>query len=126
MCEYFDMDINTPYSKRVAQLITKKIALWDVLAQAERQGSLDSAIVNASQVINPIDEFAHAHSSLQAIFLNGGKAAASFKKAFSSSMVFNHIDIVPLPSTSPAYAAMPKEVKQQHWHQALKKHLTSI
>lgn len=122
MSRYFGFDETAAYSQRLESLLNRHIALWDVLGQAERQGSLDSAIVSASQVVNPIDEFARAHSSLKAVFLNGGKAATSFKKAFAASNAFDGLGIVALPSTSPAYAAMKPEIKMQHWHLALSKY----
>jgi TDG/mug DNA glycosylase family protein len=123
MSRYFGFDERAPYTQRLECLLSSHVALWDVLGQAERQGSLDSAIISASQIVNPIDEFARANPSLTAVFLNGGKAATSFKKTFSSSNAFDGLGIVALPSTSPAYAAMKPEVKKQHWHQALSEYL---
>lgn len=121
MSSYFGFDVDAPYLQRLESLLGNNVALWDVLGQAERKGSLDSAIVSSSQVVNSIDKFAQAHPSLKAIFLNGGKATTSFKKVFSSSSAFDGIEVVSLPSTSPAYAAMKPEIKMQIWHQALSK-----
>src|SRR5207253_1959941 len=41
-----------PYARGVKLLTTHRIALWDVLATAERPGSLDSSIVHASALAN--------------------------------------------------------------------------
>jgi hypoxanthine-DNA glycosylase len=119
MSSFFSFDGLAPYAQRLAALLTNQVALWDVLAAAEREGSLDSAIITSSQIVNPIDEFALAHTSLKAVLLNGGKAAASFKKAFQYSESLNDISIHLLPSTSPAYAAMKQETKMQQWHDVL-------
>ncbi len=43
-----------PYEKRLELATDSGIALWDVLAQCIRPGSLDSAIVAKSVEVNPI------------------------------------------------------------------------
>ena len=42
------------YAQRIALLKQHRIALWDVIASAKREGSLDSAIEAASVVPNDI------------------------------------------------------------------------
>src|SRR3954469_14927897 len=48
----FETDATAPYPRRVRVLRQNHIALWDVLAAAERPGSLDSSIVHASALAN--------------------------------------------------------------------------
>ncbi|MDN3651051.1 DNA-deoxyinosine glycosylase [Reinekea marina] len=119
MCRYFGLDEQSDYEHRLAGLLDKNIALWDVLGRAERQGSLDSAINIQTEQANPIDAFITQHTSVEAILFNGGKAESSFKKVFAKQPVFANIATHKLPSTSPAFAAMSFEQKCQQWHQCL-------
>lgn len=93
------------------------IGLWDVLAQCERPGSLDSAIRSPSIQTNHIPGLVLRHPECQAVALNGNKAADLFKRYVLKvdPAVFNSIQIVSLPSTSPAHARMSLEDKTQVW-----------
>jgi hypoxanthine-DNA glycosylase len=119
MADFFSFDVNEDYDVRLAALLVSGVALWDVIGQAERQGSLDSAIRSKSQIVNPIDKFVRANESIQAILLNGGKAATSFKNEFKQSEILRSVNQHQLPSTSPAYAAMPVHKKMEQWHAVL-------
>lgn len=119
MADAFQFDVSEPYEKRLEYLLSNRVALWDVLGRCRRQGSLDSAIEKDSIEVNPIGEFVEQHSSVSKILLNGGKAASEFKKNFSTLMSQDYLKIIDLPSTSPAYAAMPFSEKRKRWHQAL-------
>lgn len=115
MASLYGFAADLPYAIRLQQLTAQGVALWDVLAHCERQGSLDSAIRN--EQANDFDSFFVAHPHISLIALNGGKAAQSFQK-----QVLPHLSVpVPrlliLPSTSPAYAAMPFSKKLQLWQQ---------
>ena len=44
MGELYGFPVETPYPERLAILKAHRIALWDVLAECERPGSLDSSI----------------------------------------------------------------------------------
>jgi hypoxanthine-DNA glycosylase len=119
MADYFGFDVGLPYEQRLAVLNQHGVALWDVLQQCERQGSLDSAIRKNSIQVNPILEFTRSLGSLQLVLLNGGKAAKEFSQYFSAPLLADGIRSISLPSTSPAYAAMPIQEKQRKWHEAL-------
>lgn len=105
-----------PYPERVVQLMASGVAVWDVLQACEREGSLDSNI--RSEVPNDFAAFFRTHPSIRRIGLNGGKAAAAFRK-----LVVRQgpplAEIVTLPSTSPAHAARSVEMKCALWKAAL-------
>lgn len=66
------------YSNKIEYLERHGIALWDVLNKAEREGSLDSNILN--EEFNDIASLIVRNPSIEAIVTNGGKAAKAFKK----------------------------------------------
>ena len=80
-------------------LLSHGVALWDVLASCERQGSLDSAIRAAEP--NDIPALLAACPGIRKICLNGGTAARLFEKHFGRDLV--GVARLRLPSTSPAY-----------------------
>ena len=45
----FDSPVGSTYADRVEFVLTHKLALWDVLKSADREGSLDSSIRKAAQ-----------------------------------------------------------------------------
>jgi len=104
-----------PYVARLQQLQAKGFALWDVLAYCERQGSLDSAIRNEQP--NNIAAFLLAHPQVTHLAFNGGKALQSFQKQVQPTLAAPLPIMLALPSTSPAYAAMPFNKKLQLWQQ---------
>jgi TDG/mug DNA glycosylase family protein len=111
-----DVDRSAPYDQRVAQLLARRVALWDVLQSCTRESSLDSDIVSSSIVPNDFVSLFEEYPSIQTICFNGAKAAASFRKhvfgrlSDSSGLVFHSF-----PSTSPANASIPFERKLAAW-----------
>lgn len=69
-------DPSAPYDERVSRLERAGIALWDVIAACEREGSLDQDI--RAELANPLAEYTRSRPSIEHVALNGGKAAASF------------------------------------------------
>ena len=95
------------YPSRYAFLLSRGIALWDVLESCEREGSLDSAI--RAGIPSDIDGLLADCPSIAAIFCNGGKAYELFCKHFP------HLHATRLPSTSPAAARMRFDDKLEAW-----------
>ena len=102
------------YPERIDLLKRQRIALWDVIARAERHGSLDGAIQADTVIPNDIVGLLKAYPSITTIYLNGGAAATLFKRHIAKQ-VSTVVQIVPLPSTSPANARMGFGGKLKRW-----------
>ena len=61
MGELFGAGPALSYRARLVRLRAHGVAVWDVLAAGEREGSLDSAIVPASIVVNDFNAFFERH-----------------------------------------------------------------
>jgi len=106
------------YEKRTQRLTAAGIALWDVLAYCEREGSLDTAIAVHTEQPNAVAELIAAHDSLRAVFLNGGKPMSAFRRHILPAIDTHRLDelhIQQLPSTSPANARSTIEDKISAW-----------
>lgn len=105
------------YARRATALKAAGIAVWDVLAQCQREGSLDARIERRSEVANDITGFVAGHPRLAAIALNGRAAEAAYRRHMSCSVAALRpaISIVALPSTSPAHAARSYAQKRAEW-----------
>jgi TDG/mug DNA glycosylase family protein len=106
-----------PYKHRLKILTAHKIALWDVLAAAERPGSLDSSIVSHSAVPNDFAEFFRAHPRIRRVYFNGQKAQGLFQRYVLPALGAESAGIrfECLPSTSPAHAGMTFAKKLDRW-----------
>jgi hypoxanthine-DNA glycosylase len=121
MGELFDAGLDRPYTQRTRRLTAHRVAVWDVLAQCERPGSLDSNIVVASEVPNDFGTFFARHRSIRAIFFNGSKAHGSFMRHVLPSLE-ERLAAIPmerLPSTSPANATYSFDKKLASWRRLL-------
>ncbi|MGK2908405.1 MAG: DNA-deoxyinosine glycosylase [Sphingobium sp.] len=88
-----------PYPERLTVLREHKIGLWDVIANAERKGSLDAAMRNVAA--NPLAEFVASLPDLRAIGFNGRTA---FALGIIALGTIKGVSLIPLPSSSPAHA----------------------
>jgi double-stranded uracil-DNA glycosylase len=86
------------YQERLQQLRIHRIGLWDVVASANRRGSLDQAIREAEH--NRIERLIEEFGDLEAVAFNGGKAAAIGRALIGHG---NRLRLIDLPSSSPAY-----------------------
>jgi double-stranded uracil-DNA glycosylase len=109
------------YPARLVRLRAHGVAVWDVLAAGEREGSLDSSIVRASIVVNDFRSFFEHHRQLELICFNGNTAAGLFKRKVLPDLTpeWAAIERRALPSTSPAYASLRFEQKLTRWREAL-------
>lgn len=112
-------DIQGGYAARCRQLLDKKIALWDVLASSVRPGSLDSRIELDSACANDFATFLRHHAHIRFIAFNGRKAEQLFRRFVGRKAVGPDVCLRCLPSTSPAYAAMPLSDKLERWQEAI-------
>jgi hypoxanthine-DNA glycosylase len=99
-----------PYPERLVALEAAGIGLWDVIASARRRGSLDAAIRDHE----PADLAALVAGlpALRAVGFNGRTAQRHGHSALAPKPGLALLD---LPSSSPAYAAMPFAEKQARW-----------
>lgn len=107
-------ELTLSYSAKKALLLKSNIGVWDVAQQANRKGSLDSAI--ESEKPNDIEAFISAHKNLKVIGFNGKKAEVLFDKYFERKIEIKYIS---LPSTSPANAGIDFESICRIWRQLL-------
>ncbi len=121
MGELVGAGLDLPYRERVARLRAKRIAVWDVLAAGEREGSLDSAIVPASIVVNDFKTFFERHQKIELICFNGNTAANLFRRKVLPTLApsWAAIERRVLPSTSPAYASLRFKDKLERWEAGL-------
>lgn len=98
------------YPDRIAAVQDAGIAIWDVHASCERDGSLDSAIRNA--VPNDLRSLGKSALALRLIGFNGRLAARRIREVEALGFA-----AVILPSTSPANAAMGYEEKLRRWRE---------
>ena len=120
MSELLGFELNLPYTDRIARLHEHRIALWDVVASAQRPGSLDSAIVRRSARYNDIPALLKRSPAIELIGFNGNAAADLFKRAQKEWQTpLREVSQVRLPSTSPAHAALSKQQKLAAWRSAL-------
>jgi len=98
-----------PYQERLAALLEAKVGLWDVVASARRTGSLDAAIREAEH--NALGDLAASLPELRAVGFNGGTAA----RIGTTLLAGAPLQLVPLPSSSPAYASMTLAEKERRW-----------
>jgi hypoxanthine-DNA glycosylase len=110
-----------PYPARLERLIASRVAVWDVLAAGEREGSLDSAIVASSIVVNEFGAFFARHGDIGLICFNGMKAADLYRRRVLPTLApkFASLPSRVLPSTSPANASVPFDAKLASWTAAL-------
>lgn len=111
--------IHGGYSDRLEQLLERKIGLWDVLRSSVRAGSLDARIELGSASANDFETFLCAHADIRLIAFNGKKAEQLFARFVDNESLRGRIRRTGLPSTSPAYAAMPFSGKLARWRQAI-------
>lgn len=107
------------YEDRCLELRRREVALWDVLKTCTRTSSLDSDIIESSIVPNDFAAFFQAHPHIQAIYFNGAKAEAVFKRYVLPTLGCSAAQIsrIRLPSTSPANASIPLQTKLALWKQ---------
>ena len=99
--------------EKKAFLLSHGIAVWDVIASCEIEGSSDSSIRNV--VPNDLTKILSI-ADIRTIFVNG-KTAEKFYNKYIKDTIGR--DAVCLPSTSPANAAWSVERLTDTWKQIL-------
>lgn len=99
-----------PYAMRLKRLRARGAGLWDVIESADRNGSLDSAIRGAE--LRDLPAFVARLPALEAIAFNGRTAALHGRRQMGER---DGLVLIDLPSSSGAFASMPREAKRQAW-----------
>jgi hypoxanthine-DNA glycosylase len=99
-----------PYHERLERLAARRIGLWDVIASADRRGSLDQAIREAEH--NRIEHLLHDFADLEAIAFNGSAAALAGRRLIGEPPP--RLSLLDLPSSSAANTRRFDE-KAQYW-----------
>ena len=97
------------YEARLEALLAARIGLWDTVASAMRTGSLDTAIREAEH--NPLTDLVATLPELRAVAFNGAASA----RIGTAALADRGLALLPLPSSSPAYAAMAYAEKRRLW-----------
>ena len=101
--------VSLSYDERLEALLAAGVGLWDTVQSARREGSLDAAMreVEPTDLPTLIAPLQH----LRAVAFNGAASARIGGRLLKGS----YLALVPLPSSSPAHAAMPPAEKQRRW-----------
>ncbi|MFT5656778.1 MAG: TDG/mug DNA glycosylase family protein [Gammaproteobacteria bacterium] len=121
LAELFGIDTDCSYQARVEQIRELPIILWDTLKACHREGSLDSKILNTEIEANDIVGLLEQHQSVQAIVFNGAASAKYFDRLITPHMpAKRNIELLKMPSTSPANAGMGFDQKIESWKELLR------
>lgn len=111
------------YTLRCQCLLAQGVGVWDVYAQCEREGSLDSAI-RAAQ-LNDFPDLLQRCPRLSGIAHNGAESfrhAKAVKKSLMQAGLAEQVTLHRLPSTSPAHASWTFEQKRAAWCAVMQTH----
>lgn len=106
LCNLVEQD----YESRLQSLLAHRIGLWDVIAQAQRQGSLDSQI--RARADNDLLALINTLPQLRTIAFNGATATKIGHKLLDAEA--SRYRILSLPSSSPAYT-LAYPIKLNAW-----------
>ena len=98
------------YEARLEALLEARVGLWDTVAAATRKGSLDADI--RLHRASDLAAMAASLPDLKAMAFNGGRSAKIGRKQLEG---VSRLDLVDLPSSSPAYASLSFEKKLSLW-----------
>ena len=105
------------YSSRKSWLMNNYIAVWDVLQQCQRSGSLDANINATTAKTNDFTSLYKKYPTIKQIFFNGKLAEKLYTQHVLPTLGNQHsyLEYHYLPSTSPAYATLKLEQKLEAW-----------
>jgi hypoxanthine-DNA glycosylase len=106
----FGAEPSPVYEDRLAFVIARRIALWDVCAAAERRASLDTEIKR--EVPNTLHDLLDANPEIATVAFNGGTSRRLYDRHFKRRPGITYL---PLPSTSPAHASRGFAEKLALW-----------
>ena len=111
-----------PYEQRCKQVRAAGIAIWDVLAECSREGSLDMSIETETEVANDFAGLFKECTKIERVLFNGLKAEVAWHSHVATGLgsdCLARLELIRLPSTSPANAGKSFEEKHAAWRVAL-------
>ena len=108
-------DLPVTIDEKKALLLRKQIAIWDVIRSCKIIGSSDSSIQDV--VANDFSEIL-TNAKIEKVYANGGKAYELYQKY---ALKKTGIEIIKLPSTSPANAGWSMEKLCEEWKAKIKR-----
>jgi len=109
--ELFETQARQDYEERVSFIKSKRIAVWDVIGNCYREGSLDSNI--REEKVNDFSSLFEVYPKLEVVLFNGGKAYETYKRWIGFRATPN-LTFQRLTSSSPANTKK-YEKKLQEW-----------
>jgi double-stranded uracil-DNA glycosylase len=112
------LDPNAPYQIRLDELMKNHISIWDTLKACDREGSLDQYIDETTETPNDVKGLLSDYPTLRAIAFNGDKSWRAFQYHILpgfSQVTTKELQLLPMPSTSPANTRMSFEQKLARW-----------
>ena len=100
-------------------LMKHHIALWDCLATANREGSLDSNILGGERP-NNIQQLLESHPSIRRIVINGKSKARDYFDKYFYDLHKSSIKIIIVTSSSRNTRRISFEAKLEEWKKILK------
>ena len=120
MADLFSIDAETDYARRIAQISEAPVILWDTLKRCDRPGSLDASIRRDTVEANDIPDLLSRYPGIRAVACNGATSANYFRRLVMPQISAEiEIELLPMPSTSPANAGMNFTQKLAAWRRLL-------
>jgi len=120
MGELFAVNHKASYESRICGLEKLPLILWDTLQVCRRPGSLDSNIDISSAQANDFPALLRQFPEINAIVFNGATSEKYFRKLVVPILPgITDIDLLRMPSTSPANAGMSFAQKLAAWRRIL-------
>ena len=114
MADLFAIEIDCEYQHRIHQIKQLPIILWDTIKACHRCGSLDSSIQQHQLEANDIPALLKQYGDIQLVACNGATSEKYFNRLVKNQLP-DEIEVLRLPSTSPANAGMSYEQKLSAW-----------
>lgn len=119
MGQLFGIDHEADYAHRIAALEQLPLILWDTLADCFRPGSLDSNIDMKSARANDFAGLLQRFPEIRAILFNGATSEKYFRQLVLPGLIADEVELMRMPSTSPANAGMNFDQKLAAWRRLL-------
>ena len=109
LANIYDHEPLETISQKKQFLLENHLALWDVIASCEINGSSDSSIKNVT--VNDLEKIIN-QSTITHIYTNGNLADKLYHRYFDAII---DLPVIKLPSSSPANASYSLEKLIDHW-----------